>query len=158
MKSNQDLVSIIKAKAETVIEYFFIQTRHFVRLISKKPKRPVLSWEKIIEECFPDKPHVHVSEHALPKQNLPEVNQQLALIPLEIFAELLSKIQKNSLDEIQIIRLYEKLCRSDVLIVRGHVHFYQSTTDKGVETIDYETLKNRVLEKFIQHKQLLDKH
>jgi len=155
MKIDQDFVGIIKAKAETVIEFFFHQTQQFIRLISKKPKPPALSWEKIIEDCFPEKPQVHISGNALPMQKLPEVNEQLALIPSEIFKELLGKILTNSLDEVQVIRLYEKLYRADVLIVRGHVHFYQSSTDKGVETIDFETLKNRVLEKFIQHKQLL---
>jgi len=158
MKSEQDLVSAIRAASEKVVDYLSIQAERVVILVSKRPKKPALSWEQIIDECFPAKPHVsHVSSDA-PSQKLPEVDQQLAMIPSEMFEELLGRIQMNSLDEIQMIRLYEKLSRSDVLIVHGHVHFYKSSSEKGVETIDYETLKARVLEKFILHKKLTAIH
>jgi hypothetical protein len=59
------------------------------------------------------------------------------------------------MDEIQAIRLYEKLFDCEVQILRGHVHFYKSTSNKNEETIDYSTLISRLLQMFVEHKEIV---
>jgi len=81
-----------------VVDYLSSQAERVVRLASKKPKRPALSWEQIIGECFPGKQHVSKVSSDAQSQKLPEVDQQLAMIQPEIFDELPGRIQMNSLD------------------------------------------------------------
>jgi hypothetical protein len=56
MKPVQDLSRFVDETAEIVVNSFKRQIRFFVRLVAKQPKRPALSWESIIDECFPVKP------------------------------------------------------------------------------------------------------
>lgn len=94
---------------------------------------------------------MHVRTVAPVVPDLPELNPQLALLPPELIDELIEGIQRNSMDEIPVIRLYEKLFECEVKIMSGHVHFYQV----GLETFDFTVLKSRLLDKFTEHKQLL---
>lgn len=86
---------------------------------------------------------------------LPEANQKLAQLSQEVFDELLRRIEKNVVDEVQAIRLYEKLFDCEVQILRGHVHFYKCKTNKDEETIDYTMLITRLLQLFAEHKDIV---
>ena len=152
MKPVQELSVFVKETAIIVLDAFNRQVKQFVRLVKRQPRKPPLSWESIIGESFPEK--THKREFARPglAPELHEVKQQLAELPQEIFNELLHRIQKNTIDEIQAIRLYEKLFDCDVQIVRGHVHFYKCTNSKKEETIDYTMLISRLIQLFTAHK------
>jgi len=78
----------------------------------------------------------------------------LAQLPIEIFDELFSRIQKNIVDEIQALRLYEKLFDCEIQIMRGHVHFYKCTHPASEETIDYTTLISRLIQLFTEHQEI----
>jgi hypothetical protein len=152
MKPVQALSHFIEETAENLVHVFKRQIRYFVRLVTKQKKRHALSWENIIDECFPLKPiQLDVAGKANAEE-LSQANYHLAQLPQEIFDELLRRIQKNIVDEIQIIRLYEKLFNCEVKILRGHVHFYKCTSDKFEETIDYTKLISRLEQLFKDHK------
>jgi hypothetical protein len=152
MKPTQDLSRFVEETAEIVVSAVKRQIRYFVRLVTKQPKRPALSWESIIDECLPVKPiQLQVVETANAKE-LSQANYQLTQLPQEIFDELLRRIQKNIVDEIQVIRLYEKLFDCEVKILRDHVHFYKCTSDKLEETIEYTELISRLEQLFKDHK------
>jgi hypothetical protein len=151
MNKAQEFTEAAKASAKTVLDFLVHQSQQVARLVGKKPKGPSLSWDSIIDECFPGKQHAHVSNGASALAKRPELNRQLALLPPEIIDELMEGVRANTMDEIPMIRLYEKLYECEVKILRGHVHFYQANK----ETFDYAALKLRVLGKFSEHKQHL---
>jgi hypothetical protein len=151
MNKAQELTDAAKASAKALLDFLARQAQQVASLVAKKPKGPALSWDSIIDECFPGKKHVHVRTAAPAAPDLPELNPQLALLPPELIDELIDGIQRNSMDEIPVIRLYEKLFECEVKIMSGHVHFYQV----GLETFDFTVLKSRLLDKFTEHKQLL---
>ena len=155
MKSVKDVSGIIKETSEVVVEAFNRQVKQVVRLVTKPPKKPPLSWESIIgDEGNKKATKVVVADTAnLPA--LPLVNQQLAQLSVEIFEELLHGLQRNTLDEIQAIRLYEKLFDCEIQILRGHIHFYKCIGKKIQETIDYTTLTNRLIQLFIDHTKIV---
>jgi len=155
MKTVKDVSEIIKETSEVVVEAFNRQVKQVVRLVTKPPKKPPLSWESIIGDDGSKKtPKVVVANTAnLPA--LPLVNQQLAQLSNEIFDELLNRLQKNTLDEIQTIRLYEKLFDCEIQILRGHVHFYTCIRKKTKETIDYTTLTSRLIQLFVEHRKIV---
>lgn len=155
MKPVQELAGYVKENAEIVLNALNRQVEQIVRLVTKPPKKPPLSWESIIGEGLSGKANAPVVVRAVVVPELPEANQQLMQLPTEIFDELLRRIQKNIMDEIQAIRLYEKLFDCDVQILRGHVHFYKSTSNKNEETIDYSTLISRLLQMFVEHKEIV---
>ena len=155
MKPVQELAGYVKENAEIVLNALNRQVEQIVRLVTKPPKKPPLSWESIIGEGLSGKANAPVVVRAVVVPELPEANQQLMQLPTEIFDELLRRIQKNIMDEIQAIRLYEKLFDCEVQILRGHVHFYKSTSNKNEETIDYSTLISRLLQMFVEHKEIV---
>lgn len=155
MKKQPEFADIIQTTAETVVNFFTRQAQHLARLVRKKPKKPALSWDAIIDEGLAKKRRPHAAIESDLSLKLPEINQQLALLPPGIIEELISRIESNTIDEVQAIRLYEKLCECEVQIIRGHVHFYKSSSDSGTENIDYTILKNRLLQKFVDHQQLV---
>lgn len=155
MKPVQEIAGYVKENAEIVLEAFSRQVEQFVRLVTKPPKKPPLSWETIIGEGLSGKANAHVVAKVVVVPELPEANQLLLQLPTEIFDELFRRIQKNIIDEIQAIRLFEKLFDCEVQILRGHVHFYKCTSDKNVETIDYTMLISRLLQMFLEHKEIL---
>jgi|Laugresp1bdmlbsn_1035097.scaffolds.fasta_scaffold55432_1 hypothetical protein len=155
MKPVQDLSRFVDETAEIVVNSFKRQIRFFVRLVAKQPKRPALSWESIIDECFPVKPIQLQVVETVKAEELPLANYQLAQLPPEIFDELLRRIQKNIVDEIKLIRLYEKLFECEVKIQRGHVHFYQCTSNTLEETIEYTELISRLEQLFLDHKKIV---
>lgn len=154
MKNTQETVDFVKKTTETVVELLNHQVKQIVRLVTKQPKKPPLSWESIIGE-FPGKKNIPAVAKTLKRPELPEVNQQLMQLPQETFDELLGQIQMNTLDEIKAIRLYEKLFDCEIRILRGHVHFYKCKRHKKEETIDYTTLTGRLLQLFIKHKEII---
>jgi hypothetical protein len=154
MKNTQEAVVFIRKTAETVVDRVNHQVKQIVRLVTKQPKKPPLSWESIIGE-FPSKSRMPVVVKSSKRLELPEVNQQLVQLPQETFDELLGQIQMNTLDEIKAIRLYEKLFDCEIRILRGHVHFYKCKRHKKEETIDYTTLTGRLLQLFIEHKEII---
>jgi hypothetical protein len=145
------IIFVAKDAAEFVVKAFYLQVERLVRLVTKPPKKPPLSWDSIIGETqYKDKRSSVIAN----KQNLgllPKTNWQLLELPTDIFEELLRRLQANLIDEIQAIRLYEKLFDCEVLILRGHVHFYQCTNDVKKETIDYSTLCSRLIQLFLEH-------
>ena len=155
MKSVKDVSEIIKDTAEHVVEALTRQVNQLVLLVTKQPKKPPLSWESIIGEYGNKKTTKVVVAKTSNLRALPLVNQQLAQLPIEIFEELFYKLQKNTLDEIQIIRLYEKLFDCEIQILRGHVHFYTCIRKKTKETIDYTALTSRLIQLFVDHKKIL---
>ena len=155
MKNAQEAVVFVRKTAETVIDTLNNQVKEFVRLVTKQPKKPPLSWESIIGEFPGKKPNVSAIVKTSKRLKLPEVNQQLIQLPQEAFDELLRQIQMNMLDEIQAIRLYEKLFDCEVRILRGHVHFYKCQSNKNEETIDYTTLTGRLIQLFLEHKEMI---
>jgi flavin reductase (DIM6/NTAB) family NADH-FMN oxidoreductase RutF len=152
MKPLQDIPDIIKETTEVVVKALNRQVKQVVRLVTKQPKKPPLSWESIIGEDGFKKTNQFVVSKTTNLPALPLVNQQLAQLPIEIFEELFEKLQKNKLDEIQLIRLHEKLFESEIQIVRGHVHFYKCTIEEVTETIDYSILIGSLLKLFVEHK------
>lgn len=154
MRTLQELSVIAKKTTEKAVDAAKLQVQKIVYLLIKPPKKPPLSWESIIGEGFAHKANAYAAKGAVPPA-LPKVNQRLAQLPQEVFDELFRRIQKNAVDEIQVIRLYEKLLDCEVKIVRGHVHFYQCTTNKGEETIDYTTLISRLLQLFAEHTEVI---
>jgi hypothetical protein len=155
MKPVQELASYVKENAEIVLNALNRQVEQIVRLVTKPPKKPPLSWESIIGDALSGKANAPVLAKAVVLPELSEANRQLMQLPMEIFDELLRRIQKNIIDEIQAIRLYEKLFDCEVQILRGHVHFYKSTSYKNEETIDYTTLISRLLQMFEDHRDLV---
>jgi hypothetical protein len=156
MKKSQDLTEIVKETAETVVDYITKQAKQVAKMVGKKPKARALSWDKIMDDCFPARPHGGQAK-AAPNAKLPEANQQLSLIPPEIFEELHSRIEANKMDEVLCIRLYESLHDCEVRIIRSHVHLYECTTKKGSETIDFSLLRARLLNKFAEHRQFVQR-
>lgn len=157
MKNAQETVVFVRETAKTAANALNRQVKQIVRLVTKQPKKPPISWEIIIGE-FPykkKKPSAFTNTSRLPQ--LPEVNQQLAQLPQETFEGLLKQIQLNTLDEIQAIRLYEKLFDCEVLILRGHVHFYKCKSKNKEETIDYTALTSRLIQLFLEHKEILNR-
>ena len=154
MKNTQEVVVFIRKTAETVVDRVNHQVKQIVRLVTKQPKKPPLSWESIIGD-LPGKSHRSAIVKSSKRLELPEVNQQLVQLPQETFDELLGQIQMNTLDEIKAIRLYEKLFDCEIRILRGHVHFYKCKRHKKEETIDYTTLTGRLLQLFIEHKEII---
>lgn len=155
MKSVQEMAAAARKTVEVVVETLSCQFKNAVRLLSKQPKTPPLSWESIIGEEFSARPHQHVAIPKIVANELPEVNLKLAQLPFDVFEELLRRLQKNVVDEVQAIRLYEKLFDCEVLILRGHVHFYRCRTEKGEETIDYTELTGRLIGLFAEHKEIV---
>lgn len=155
MKKQPEFADIIQTTAEAVVNFFTRQAHQLARLVRKKPKKRTLSWDAIIDEGLTQKRRTHTTLESDLNLKLPEINQQLALLPPGIIEELISRIEANTIDEVQAIRLYEKLCECEVQIIRGHVHFYKSSSDNGTENIDYTILKNRLLQKFVEHQQLV---
>jgi hypothetical protein len=151
MNKAQELTDAAKASAKALLDFLARQAQQVASLVVKKPKSPALSWDSIIDDCFPDKKHVHVGKASPAAHDLPELNPQLALLPPALIDELIEAIQRNSMDEIPSIRLYEKLFECEVKIMNGHVHFYKV----GVETFDFTVLKSRLLNKLTEHKRLL---
>lgn len=154
MKPAQEISEFVNKTAEIVVDTINRQVKQFVRLVTKPAKKPPLAWDQIFDNSLLGKNLAHT---AVPKDaisELPEVNQQLAQLPLEIFDELFSRIQKNIVDEIQALRLYEKLFDCEIQILRGHVHFYKCTHHTSEETIDYSTLISRLIQLFTQHKEI----
>ena len=158
MNKQPDITDIIQNTAETVVHFFKRQAQQLARLVRNKPKKHTLNWEAIIDENLAQKRHAPAAVESEFKLKLPEINQQLALLPPGVIEELMSRIALNTIDEVQAIRLYEKLCACEVQIIRGHVHFYKSSTDAGSETIDYTMLKSRLLQKFTEHQELVAAH
>lgn len=150
----QEPASFVRKTTKIAINALNRQIQKIVSLVIKPPKKQPLSWESIIGEGFAQKTNTYAARGAVSPE-LPKVNQRLAQLPQEVFDELFRRIQINAVDEIQAIRLYEKLLDSEVKIVRGHVHFYQCTTNKGKETIDYSTLISRVLQLFVEHTEVI---
>jgi hypothetical protein len=155
MKTVKDVSEIIKETSEVVVEAFNRQVKQVVRLVTKPPKKPPLSWESIIGDGGNKKTTKVVAAYPANLPALPLVNQQLAQLSTEIFEELLNRLQKNTLDEIQTIRLYEKLFDCEIQILRGHVHFYTCIRKKTKETIDYTTLTSRLIQLFVEHKKIV---
>jgi len=155
MKNVQEVAVILKETVDSVVDAFNRQVKQVVRLVTKQPKKPPLSWESIIGEDGYKKTKKHIGVQEAGLTELPEVNQQLAQLSSEVLNELLRRIQMNIIDEIQAIRLYEKLFDCEVQILRGHVHFYKCSSDKGPETIDYTTLTSRLIGLFIEHRELV---
>ena len=155
MKNAQEAVVFVRKTAETVIDTLNNQVKEFLRLVTKQPKKPPLSWESIIGEFPYKKQNVSAIVKTSKRLELPEVNQQLIQLPQEAFDELLRQIQMNMLDEIQAIRLYEKLFDCEVRILRGHVHFYKCKSNKKEETIDYTALTSRLIQLFVEHRELI---
>ena len=151
MKKSQDLAEIVKETAETVVDYITKQAKQVAKMVSKKPKARALSWDKIMDDCFPARPHGGQAK-AVPNAKLPEANEQLALLSPEIFEELHSRIEANKMDEVLCIRLYESLHDCEVQIIRSHVHLYQSTSKSGSETFDFAVLRGRLLKQFSDHR------
>ena len=155
MKNLQEVTVLVKESTEIVLEVLNRQVKRIVRIVTKQPKKPPLSWESIIG----DDGYKKINRSALAKTThlpeLPEVNQQLAQLPPDVFNELLRRIQMNMVDEIQLIRLYEKLFDCEVQILRGHVHFYKCSGKKDSETIDYTTLTSRLIQLFLEHKEVM---
>jgi hypothetical protein len=154
MRTLQELSVIAKLTTVKAVNTAKLQVQKIVRLLIKPPKKPPLSWESIIGEGFPQKTNTYAARNAV-SPALSKVNQRLAQLPQEVFDELFRRIQNNAIDEIQAIRLYEKLLDCKVKIVRGHVHFYLCTTNKGEETIDYSTLISRLLQLFVEHTEVI---
>lgn len=154
MKPNQDLTTTVKEAAETLADFLARQAQQLVKLVTKPPKKPALSWESILGEGYLDKPRRPAPPLAPLEVGLPHLDPQLALLPPEILDKLVERIQRNVIDEVQAMRLYEKLYECEVQILQGHVHFYEVTSEKDSETIDYTALKERLLKKFVDHKQL----
>jgi hypothetical protein len=154
MQNLQDLSVIAKRTTEKAMGVVKLQAQKLVRLVIKPPKKPPLSWEIIIGQDFAPNTNVHAGKKAS-VSDIPKVNQRLAQLSEDVFDELFVRIQKNVVDEIQAIRLYEKLLDSEIKIVRGHVHFYRCTTKKGEETIDYATLISRLQTIFVEHKEMV---
>lgn len=155
MKPVQELSGFVKQNAEVVVDAINRQVQKIVRWVTKPPKKPPLSWESIIGEGLSGKPNAHVVVRTVVVPELPQANQLLLQLSTEIFDELFRRIQKNIIDEIQAIRLYEKLFDCEVQILRGHVHFYKCTSSKDEETIDYTTLISRLLLMFEEHRALV---
>ena len=158
MKKQPEFADIIQTAAETVADFFKRQAQQLARLVHRKPKKRTLSWDAIIDENLAKKRRTTAPLEGELNLKLPEINQQLALLPPGIIEELISRIELNTIDEVQAIRLYEKLYESEVQIIRGHVHFYKSSSENGTENIDYTILKNRLLQKFVDHQQLVAAH
>lgn len=158
MKKHPEFADIIQTTAETVVGFFTRQAQQLARLVQRKPKKRTLSWDAIIDESLAKKRHAPAALESELNLQLPEINQQLALLPPGIIEELISRIELNTIDEVQAIRLYEKLYECEVQIIRGHVHFYKSNSENGSENIDYTVLKNRLLQKFVDHQQLVAAH
>lgn len=155
MKPIQEMSEFVKETAASLVHAFNNQVKKLVQLVTKQPKKPPLSWESIIGEGFSKQTHKRQAVQTAIAPELPEVNQQLAELPQDIFEELFRRIQKNIVDEVQAIRLYEKLFGCDIQILRGHVHFYKCTSDKDEETIDYTTLISRLTQLFQDHKAII---
>lgn len=155
MKPVQELSGFVKQSAEIVVEAINRQVKQMVRLVTKPPKKPPLSWESIIGERPPGKANAHAVVRTVVVPELPQANQLLMQLATDIFDELFRRIQKNIIDEIQAIRLYEKLFDCEVQILRGHVHFYKCTSDKDEETIDYTTLISRLRQMFEEHREMV---
>lgn len=154
MKNVQEAVVFVRSNAEIAVDALNRQVKKIVRLVTKQPKKPPPSWESIIGEFSSQQTNTPTVTKTSKLPELPEVNQQLAQLPPEAFHELLRQIQLNTLDEIQAIRLYEKLFKCEVRILRGHIHFYKCTTNKNEETIDYTELTSRLIKLFIEHKEM----
>ena len=154
MKPTQDLSEFVNKTAEVVIDAINRQVKQFVRLVTKQPKKPPLAWDQIIGDSLLQKPPADGTVNKDALSELPEANQQLAQLPQEIFDELFSRIQKNIVDEIQALRLYEKLFDCEIQILRGHVHFYKCTHPTLEETIDYTTLTSRLIQLFTEHQEI----
>lgn len=155
MKNTQEAIALVHKTVETVVDALNRQVKQIIRLVTKQPKKPPLSWESIIGEDAYHKKHAHAVSKSANLPELPELNQLLAELPPDIFNELLRRIQMNLIDEIQAIRLYEKLFECEVQILRGHVHFYKCSTQKDFETIDYTTLTSRLTQLFLEHKAII---
>jgi hypothetical protein len=156
-KPKQDLAAIVNEAAETLASFVARQAQQLVKLVTKPPKKPALSWDSILGERLTNRPRKLAPDGAA-DAGLPELDPQLALLPPEILDKLVDRIQRNVIDEVQAMRLYEKLYECEVQILRGHVHFYVVTSDKQSETIDYTALKERLLKKFSDHRQLAARH
>ena len=125
-----------------------------VSLITKQPPRPPLSWESIIGDKFVKKPEGFVAG-VVNLSDIPRVNQQLMELPSDILNDLLLQIQINKIDEIKLIRLYEKLFACEIQIQPHHIHSYKCTSKEGSETIDYTNLKSRLIKIFSEHKEFI---
>ncbi len=141
----------VKEVAELMVNAFNLQVERAVRLVKKPPKKAPISWDSIIGEDAHRKTRKSGAANSQDLATLSKTNRLLLELPIEVFEELLRRIQANLIDEIQAIRMYEKLFDCEVLILRGHVHFYQCTDSAKKETIDYSTLSGRLIQLFLEH-------
>jgi hypothetical protein len=161
MKNLQETFVVVKETVDIVVDAFNRHVKQLLQVVSSQPKKPPLSWESILgEDAFKKTKLLVVAETTSPVEltkllELPEANQRLAQLPPELLNELLRRIQMNILDEIKSIRLYEKLFNCEIKIIRGHVNFYKCSNEKVIETIDYATLINRLIQLLTAHKELI---
>ena len=59
--------------------------------------------------------------------------------------ELIAKLDKNSLDEIQVIDLYEKAFHCRIRIHHGWINTYSLIRDDVKQPIDFETIKSELV-------------
>ena len=85
MKTVKDVSEIIKETSEVVVEAFNRQVKQVVRLVTKPPKKPPLSWESIIGDDGRKKTTKVVDANTVNLPALPLVNQLLAQLSNEIF-------------------------------------------------------------------------
>lgn len=155
MKKVEDLPKLVKDVAVVVVEALKRQAKQVVRLVTKKPKKAPLSWESIIGDAFTERSVKPVVAKSGIVAGLAPVNQKLAQLPQDIFDDLLVRIQKNNVDEIEAIRLYEKLFDCEIRILHGHIHTYRCMGHKSEETIDFATLTSRLIKLFIEHQDIV---
>lgn len=145
----------VKEAADYLVKAFNLQVERAVRLVKKPPKKAPISWDSIIGEDAHRKTRKSGAANSQDLATLSKTNRLLLELPIEVFEELLRRIQANLIDEIQAIRMYEKLFDCEVLILRGHVHFYQCTDHEKKETIDYTTLSGRLIQLFLEHQRAI---
>lgn len=155
MSYREDLPKTIKEAAVLAVDAVKRHLKQVVRLVTKQPKKPALSWESIIGDAFPERSAKPVVARSQKVAGLAPVNQKLAQLPQVVFDELLVRIQKNYVDEIEAIRLYEKLFDCEIRILHGHIHTYRCMGNKSEETIDFATLTGRLIKLFIEHQAIV---
>ena len=82
------------------------------------------------------------------KPSVPKVHRTLAPrryeleedIPPDKILELIDLLEKNQLDEMLLLRIYEKIYSCEVTIIHAHIDTYQCDFGKTTELLDYATL------------------
>ncbi len=77
-----------------------------------------------------------------PKQPRKPMNQELTPLARK---SLIGDLQKNTIDEVILIRIYERFFDCTVQIVNGHIHTYECKFDTHTAILDYSTLKDDLL-------------